>query len=1074
VTSRADDFGVHYDDEDASRRGRRGNAAAGPGAGAGGMPPGVDYDLGYADPGWDNQGFRTPAGADPLSNSGPHASGPHNSGAYSSGPYNGGQNSSGAYNSGPNNTGGHNTGGYRSGAHSSGAPRTGPHNSGPYRNSGPYASQPAYAGQPSYESPTQTYRPVDDFGPTPDYAPGPEYAPAPEYGPGPGQDYGQPGQDFGHTEIYSPPGGYRQGEDYDLPGVPSTPPGRRGGGGGGHGGGPRTPRTPRGRGGKVKVKGSWWRHWSVKKALAVMAALVGGFVVLIAIVIAYFYSTTQVPTENMAAVNYQESTVYADNGTTVIGHLGTTDRQIITYNQIPQQIIYSVLSAEDRNFLHEGGISPTGILRAAYTDLTSNNDTAQGGSTITQQFVRNYYQGIGTQQTASRKIKEIFVSMKVAKSESKQWILENYLNTIYLGESSYGIAAAAETYFKIPVGKLSTITWSQSALLAALIQQPTYYPLPQYRANFEQRWQYVRSGLLKEGWITQAQYNAMSFPKFGDYVPQSYGPEVWAPYVMNVVQNELENPQTYHMTQSQLYNGGYKIVTTVDPAKMNALYAAVQAQESVMSEDGESLQDYMHAAAILEDPQTGAIEAMYGGPGFVGSKYNGVGKAITQSLCNKIFCTDNMAVYNQEQVGSSFKPYILATAVSQGMDVKTSQLDGQDFVCIPPDSMPSSYPTTQGYPDDCAPSWYPMSNDSAAENGVFTAQDAMTNSVNTAYADLWHRVGGQAVVDMAVKFGVNAKLSGLNTMVNEAGVALGQASLTVADQATTLATLDDNGIYHSVHIVGSISKGSSVIPLQVTSHPVFSDDLQVNSEMDSQVQYAMEDVTLEGTGTAAEMSDGRQIIAKTGTTNTAQSAFFIGAIPQEALAVALFTNHQSGLVTDPQTINGLGGVDQGDGGTWPAAIWHTYAESEFAQLPIEAFPEPVFTGIQWKLAPASLTKPKPKKKAHKPGSTTGTGRNPSGQPTASPSPTQTCAPGQENVDCNNPVVPSPTATTSTDPTMGATPTPSASLGVPGILSTSPDATATQAGAATAGAVVVLPVTLLWVRRRQYKKPPRRG
>jgi len=995
VTSRADDFGVA--DEDAGRRGRRGNAGAGPGVGAGSVPPGVDYDLGYADPGWDTQGFRTPGGADPY------------------GPYG---------NSGPQRN---------SGPHSSG-----PYSSGPQRNSGPYATpSPAYAGQPVQDSPTETYRPAD--------------------------------------EIYSPPNGYRPADDYDLPADPVTTP-RRGGRGGG-------PRGPRGHG-KVKVKGSWWRHWSLKKVLAVMAALVGGFVVLLAIGIAYLYSTTHVP-DAMEADTFQESTVYADNGTTVIGHLGTTDRQLITYNQVPQQIIYSVLAAEDRNFFHEGGVSPTGILRAAYEDLTNSNDDFQGGSTITQEFVRQYYENIGTAQTPSRKIKEIFVAMKIAKSESKQWILQNYLNTIYLGESSYGIAAAAQTYFGIPVSKLGTITWSQSALLAAVIQEPTYYPLPQYQSNFEARWQYVRSGLLKEGWITQAQYTAMSFPKFGDYVPASYGPEVWAPYVMNVVTNELENPLTYHMSESELFNGGYRIVTTVDPAKMNALYAAVQDQEDQMSAYGnEGLQSYMHVGALLEDPsgpQAGGIEAMYAGPGYAGSKYNGVGKVITAKECGVIHCQDNMAVYNQEQVGSSFKPYILATAVKEGMDVKNSILDGQDFVCIPPDSdlepaMKNAYPTTQGYPSQCPQGYDAMSNDSPDENGAYPPQAAMTNSINTAYADLWHYVGGDSVATMAQEFGVNTVLAGItggkSPMVNEAGVALGQASLTVADQATMLATLDDNGVYHAVHIVASITKGSTVIPLQVASHPVFSDDLEVNSEMDSEVQYGMLEVAYEGTAAnVAGMNDQRPIISKTGTTNTAQSAFFIGAIPQDTLAVALFTNEQNGVAGD-QSLNGLGGITQAFGGTWPAAIWHTYAENEWASLPIEQFPTQVFIGSQWKLAPASLTKTKPKKKTHKPGST-GTGHNPSSNPTAIPSPTTTCAPGQSNVDCN-PVLPTPapTATIGT----GASPSPSAPSLLPGILGNSPSAKDTQAAAATAtaSAGALLPVTLLWVRRRQHKKPPRRG
>ncbi len=729
--------------------------------------------------------------------------------------------------------------------------------------------------------------------------------------------------------------------------------------------------------------------------LGVFLSLIGGLIVLSAVAVAYVYSHTPVPTAAMEAATIQQSVVYADDGKTVIGRFGTTDRQQVNYNQIPKQIIDSVLAAEDRNFFNEGGVSPTGIMRAAYED-TIGSGNFQGGSTITQEFVRQYYQGIGTAQTASRKIKEIFVAMKIAREKSKQWILENYLNTIYLGQSAYGIGAAAQTYFNIPVSRLSTISWSQAALLAGIIQQPSTYPLPQFRSNLMARWNYVRDGLLKMGWIDQQTYNEMRFPSFGNYTPRNYGSAVWDPYVMNVVQNELED--IYGLGQSRLDNGGYKIVTTIDPGKMNTLYQAVITQESDMAAGGESLQPYMHVGAVLEDPATGAIQAMYPGPGYPGYRYNGVGRVITPKFCREIHCEVNMAVYNQEQVGSSFKPYILATAVAQGMNVQTSMLDGQDFVCIPPDS--SLYPSMKNaYPDpatygNCQAGWFGMSNDSAGESGAFNAQDAMTNSINTAYADLWHYVGGANVRHMAAMFGVDTAGSGIDSMEHEAGVALGQASLTVGEQATMLATLANGGTYHSIHIIGSISQGGTQYSQKVTNHPVFSMDPTTNQEMNSQVLYAMQKVAYSGTAAGvAGMSDGRQIISKTGTTNTAQSAFFIGAIPQQALAVALFTDHQTGNAND-QTLNGLGGITQTFGGTWPAAIWHSYAENMFLPLPAQQFPTPVFTGQQWMLAPNSLLKPK-KKASHKHGHGNGNGPNP---PNA-PSPVATCMPGIVNSQC---------------------------------------------------------------------------
>ncbi len=307
------------------------------------------------------------------------------------------------------------------------------------------------------------------------------------------------------------------------PGQPGQPgqlnqPGRRARRGGPQG--PQGPRGPRGPGGgppgprgpQVKVKGSWWRHWTWRKALGVVLGVIGAFIIIGAVTIAVAYEETPVPTEAMAATGYAQSVVYSSNGT-LIGRFGSTDRQMLPYNEIPQSIINTVLAAEDRHFWTEGGIEPTAIVRAAFADLTGNDDSLQGGSTITQQFVRNYYQGIGTQQTVSRKVKEIFVAMKVAKEKSKQWILANYLNTIYLGQGAYGIQAAAETYFGKPIDKL---TVAQDALIAALIQQPSTYPLPQYRSALVGRWDYVIGGMEQMGTLSASQAATLKFPAFGD------------------------------------------------------------------------------------------------------------------------------------------------------------------------------------------------------------------------------------------------------------------------------------------------------------------------------------------------------------------------------------------------------------------------------------------------------------------------------------------------------------------------------------------------------------------------------
>ena len=489
-----------------------------------------------------------------------------------------------------------------------------------------------------------------------------------------------------------------------------------------------------------------------------MLGVIGAFIMLGAVVVAIAYEETPVPTEAMAATGYAQSVVYSSNGT-LIGRFGTTDRQMLPYNEIPQNIINAVLAAEDRHFWTEGGISPTAIVRAAFADLTGNDSSLQGGSTITQQFVRNYYQGIGTQQTLSRKIKEIFVAMKVAKEKSKQWILANYLNTIYLGNGAYGVQAAAETYFNKPVGQLSV---AQDAVIAALIQQPSTYPLPQYRPELTARWHYVIDGMVQMGNLTAAKAAALKFPVPGDHVPQSVGSDVWDPYVLNMVRTELK--QVYHFSEAQIDDGGYVIKTSISDAKMAALYQAVSQNEAQINADSAEypFRDYMHVGAVLENPATGQIQALYPGPGFPGSKSNQTGPVLTAHECSvtRMDCQWNMATHNREQVGSSFKPYILATAVKQGMNVQTSTLDGFNNLYIPPDSEPTAYPST-ALPADSSGWSKLVSNDDAGENGPFTPQMAMAESINTAYSDLWHVVAGGAatvannVAQIAQAFGVD-------------------------------------------------------------------------------------------------------------------------------------------------------------------------------------------------------------------------------------------------------------------------------------------------------------------------------
>jgi membrane peptidoglycan carboxypeptidase len=768
------------------------------------------------------------------------------------------------------------------------------------------------------------------------------------------------------------PGGYGPGGP-GWPGVPGGPGGPIGPGGPTGPGGPGGPRGPR-----VKRKGDWWRRWTWKKALALTGGVCVFFVLALFGTYEYLASSATIPTA-LASANYQDTTVYYADGKTPLGTFGETNRQDLNYQQIPKQLQNAVVAAEDKGFWTEGGISPTGILRAAIHDVTDGSDL-NGGSTITQEFVRNYYDGVGTQQTASRKVKEIFIAQKVASTYSKPWILTNFMNLVYLGENSYGVAAAAQTYFGEPVSKL---TISQDALLGGIIQAPSTYPLLANRPALKARWQYVIQQMVEAKFITPAQASAAKFPTLrtdttgaaaagASIMANSSDP--WAPYLMSQVESELTSPKTSGgdgVSPQELETGGLKVVTTISRPMEVEMYKAVNenlSAQSISETSGAtvtSLPSWALVGAELEDPHTGEIVA----------EYPGKGQGMTAAACAAADCDDNTAVYTREQVGSSFKPYVLATAVSQGMNVKTSILDTSPYACIAPDqSSEYSVPlTASAYAADhqsggCLLSdGYPVENDSGEQIGknigtssgapVFSdnVQDALAQSSNVGFTDLAHRVGTKNVASMAANFGVNVTSDGSQldtpTYLGQVGMALGIAPLTVNEQTQMLATIADNGMYHQAHIIKywqQVANGSEQMP-SLAEHVVLT------PSQDAQVQYAMEMTTIDGTAdqtvTYGQQAPGT-VIGKTGTTSSSHAGFFIGSTTQYTLVVGMFTKSQADSY--PNNLGMLGGG--GFGGYWPAKIWNTFAESEFSSTPALFSTSPPFTGSAWNLV-GKVTKP---------------------------------------------------------------------------------------------------------------------
>ena len=357
------------------------------------------------------------------------------------------------------------------------------------------------------------------------------------------------------------------------------------------------------------------------------------------------------------------------------------------------------------------------------------------------------------------------------------------------------------------------------------------------------------------------------------------------------------------------------------------------------------------------------------------------------------------------------------------MSVKTSVLDGTSPLCVPSDQYPQQYsvPATGPGQTGCPSTpygWHEFSND-AGDSGAGGPQSVIystAQSLNTAYTDLTHRVGTQNVINMAKSFGVNTGPypqvgSGLQSQVGQVGIALGTAALTVGEQANTFAVLASGGQYVTPHVIKQVTQGTNLVPAKVTRHQVITPDVA------SDVDYTLSFDTTQGTGTGAAMTDGRPIIGKTGTTETAQSAFFLGAIPQYSLAIGMFTNQQNAKAGG-QSLNGVGGLP-GYGGNWPAMIWHSFAEREFAKLPVENFPAPSLGGTAWNLVGQAQLQPSPRPRA--------TASSPGPQPHPTP-PTPTCTPVPAGPGCGG-GSPPPSTPPPPPPPTSPNPSPSCTAGL---------------------------------------------
>jgi membrane peptidoglycan carboxypeptidase len=551
--------------------------------------------------------------------------------------------------------------------------------------------------------------------------------------------------------------------------------------------------------------------------------LLGAAVAAIVIV----YLRTPIPSAQSAA-RAEGSVFYYADGKTSFAKQGP-NRVLVPLDRVPKHVRSAVIAAENRTFYSDPGVSVTGTTRAVFATLFGRE--LQGGSTVTQQMVRNYYGGIGQERTVVRKLKEIMVALKVGRERDKDWILEQYLNTIYFGRDAYGIQAAAQAYYNTDVERL---TPAQAAYLAAAIQQPSYFadPSADRRAAAERRWRYVVDGMVRIGAVKAADAAGMRFPaperqKRTDVLKGQVG------YMRDLAMDELES-RGY--SEDEINRGGLRIVTTFDKARMDA------AKKAVTSNLPEHLSSKVLTGLVSVDPRSGAVTAFYAGRDYLKPPYI------------------NAAWSSAPQAGSGFKPYVLATALDEGESLSTT-VDG-------------SSPITLG---DTT-----IRNSEGHSYGTVSLVTATRLSINTAYVDLGMRTGLDRVTSMAEKLGIPKEQLTANHANTGAAFSLGIVSVSPVQQAGAYATFAAGGVHHKPHVIKSITRpGGRPVNVVEKGKRAFG------GRVAGDATYAMTKVVEAGTGTAARLSD-RPAAGKTGTTDEGRAIWFNGFIPQLATSVAMF------------------------------------------------------------------------------------------------------------------------------------------------------------------------------------------
>jgi membrane peptidoglycan carboxypeptidase len=633
--------------------------------------------------------------------------------------------------------------------------------------------------------------------------------------------------------------------------------------------------------GKPKSKGARSKKQRRNRRLKIAGGVIAGMVLLLGVFVGVVYASTDVPSPD-SITTAQTTRVYYSDGTTEMARLGDENRTNVTLAQISKPAQKAVLAAENRSFYTDPGISFTGIIRAAYNNVSGGS--TQGGSTITQQYVKNAILQ-NSEQTFTRKFQELFLAIKLDNNYSKDQILENYLNTIYYGRGAYGIESAANTYFGVPAAQL---TAQQGAVLAVLVRSPSRYDPEVSPADAQDRWGKVLDAMVEEGWLTSAERAASVYPpvlpKTGSSLGLPQGPEG---LIVSQVKSELMNKYKY--SEQQILAGGLRITTTVNKGYQDAAVAAVT---KVM--DGEDQE--LRQALVAVDPKTGGVLAYYGGKSG----------------------TDFDYAQGKRQPGSSMKPYVLATALEQGIGIQARR-DG---------SSPQEFPDRPGQE---------VVNSGGASCPACSLTEAITRSLNTTFYGLAYEVGPENVAKLARQAtGLPDTWSnGATTLANPqtgttgGAIGIGEYEMRPIDQAVGFATFAAGGVHRDSYFVAKVTDSAGN---QLLGPPADQGEQVVPADVANDVSVAIKGVAAYS---KRPLDGGREVAAKTGTqgldrTNNSD-AWMVGYTPSISTAVWMGTDKRLPIK------NASGAIIYGSG--LPGAIWQQFMDTVLKGTPKEKLPD---------------------------------------------------------------------------------------------------------------------------------------